>query len=593
MPSTKLFLAALLTTSLVLSIPACSQPTVVDAVPRQTGKQPTFHVNEARRKEEQSKTAEWNGAELSFLNSDHFACFHADPGQLLENMRDLDINSEGLQKQLANLIGSGNGKLENLQNVWCILDREFFSVIPDMTGQPTTSPVILILDFATPLNRSELDEQRQQSAAVRSSEQDKSPEANSPETANGPPEIRILSDRRIAMGASAAMDKLSGNGKGATSLIRDLQALPTDAALTGVISISPIRTTLQGVFDLLRNAPGNIGQLVDLPSDLQKLTFKLSLQKPKEFFELAFFLDNPELQSEIFEMVNTALTNSAGTSSSGIPGFPAAGLPLGGMEEGQLVEAESTPLVMELVEQIQQERLLQVRQAPQQLILTMARPPQLTAAVQAVMRDAERQIAAQQRVDRLRKIAAALKQYEKQYGSLPPVDARNQNDGLPAQFSWRVGILPMLGYQELYDRFQFDLPWDHPENLQVAEEIPVEFELEPGTNVSNLHLFCGPGGLHTDRTRGPELDQIKDRKIWNAIVVEGAEKTALPWTQPEALDGPADSLTRFGKEQEEGVLIIDGRFEVRAVRRNLEKIRSVLSVEGGETMKRSDFIKVN
>ena len=592
MPSTKLFLSALLTTSIALSIPACSQPTVVDAVPRQTSKQPTFHVNDAPRKEEQRKTAEWNGTELSFLNSDHFACFHADPGQLLENMRALDINQEGLQKQLASLIGPGNGKLENLKNIWCVLDREFFSVIPDMTGQPTTSPIILIFDFTAPVNESELDAQKQKSSTLLSSEQDKSPEAP-PGPDSGPPEIRMLSDRRIALGASAALDKLAGNERGATPLIRDLQALPTDAELTGVISISPIRTTLQGVFDLLRNAPGNIGQLADLPSDLQKLTFKLNLKKPKEFVELAFFMDNPGLQSEMFEMANTALTNSAGTSSTAIPGLPAGGLPFGGMEDSQLVETESTRLLMELVEQIQQERLLQVRQAPQQLIFTMAQPPQLTAAVQAVIRDSQRQIAAQQRVDRLRKIAAALKQYEEQYGSLPPVDARNETDGLPAQLSWRVGILPMLGYEELYNRFQFDQPWDHPENLQVAEEIPEEFQLEPGTNLSNLHLFCGPGGLHNDRTRGPELDQIKDRKIWNAIVIEGADKTALPWTQPEALDGPADSLNRFGKAEENGVLMIDGRFEVRGVRRDLEKIRSVLSVGGGETMKRTDFIKLN
>ncbi|MCH2182846.1 MAG: DUF1559 domain-containing protein [Mariniblastus sp.] len=589
MPFPKLLLFLLLTTSVGLLIQGCSRPTTVDAVPRPAGNAPKYHANETPRDGDPAQQAVWNGNDVAFLNSDHFACFRGDPVRLLENMRALDVNSDGLQDLLANLIGPANAKLENLENVWIILDREFFSVIPDMSGQPTISPAIVILDLATPVDKEQL-EQLAQAVKLRRSERDE----RSDEEPTVGLETRLLSERRISIGAPAALNKLSENGSGASGLVRDLQALPPDAELTGVISIRPIRTTLQGLFDLLRNAPGDINQLVDLPSDLQKMTFNLNFNQPDNFFEMAFYIDNPELKTELFQMANTALADSAGVGSPGLSSLPVGGgLPMGAIDNGQLIETESTPLILELVEQIQRDRLLQVREEPQKLLVTMARPGRLTDALQAVMRDSQRQLEAEQRTARFRKIAAALKEYEEQHGALPSVESRSQTEDLPAQFSWRVALLPMLGYQELYDRFQFDQPWDHPENLQVAEEIPTEFQFQPDTHLSNIHLFAGPGGLHADRASAPGLDQVKDRKIWNAIVIEGSEKTALPWTQPEALNGPADSLSRFGKEGEKGVLMIDGRFDVRAVRRNLETIQSVLSVEGGETMKRADFIKLN
>ena len=442
-------------------------------------------------------------------------------------------------------------------------------------------------------------DQLEQAASARRAELASSADTESADNESAgneaePLKTRLLTDRRIALGAPVALDKLSRDQGGTSSLARDLQALPPDAELTGVISISPVRTTLQGVFDLLRNGPGDIKKLVDLPSDLQKITVKLNFNQPKDFFELAFYIDNPELKSELFQLAETALANTEGSSSPGLSGLSAGrGMPFETIDDGQLIEAKSMPLMLEMAEQIQQERLLQVQDEPDKLRLAMARPNRLPATLQAVMKDSQRQLAAEQRANRLRKIATALKQYEEQYGALPPVEARSESEDFPDQFSWRVALLPMLGYQELYDRFQFDQPWDHPENLKVADEIPAEFQIGPDTNLSAVHLFSGPGGLHADGATPPGLDQVKDRKIWQAVVIEGSAKTAMPWTQPAALDGPADSLAQFGNEGDKGVLMIDGRFGVRAVRRDLDKIRAVLSVEGGESMKRTDFIKLD
>ena len=130
----KLTLLILLTSAVVLSIQGCSSPTTVQAEPRQAGKAPVFHEASQPRDGAEANPTVWNGADVSFLNNDHFACFRGDPVRLLENMRSLDIDSNGLQLQLASLIGPDNAKLSNLENVWMVLDREFFSIIPDMSG---------------------------------------------------------------------------------------------------------------------------------------------------------------------------------------------------------------------------------------------------------------------------------------------------------------------------------------------------------------------------------------------------------------------------------------------------------------------------
>ncbi len=70
----------------------------------------------------------------------------------------------------------------------------------------------------------------------------------------------------------------------------------------------------------------------------------------------------------------------------------------------------------------------------------------------------------------LQQIANALNEYADRHGTYPPpvvFDAA----GKPL-YSWRVLILPQLGYQDLYDGFYKDQVWDSPSKLNLVRSMP-------------------------------------------------------------------------------------------------------------------------
>jgi hypothetical protein len=78
-----------------------------------------------------------------------------------------------------------------------------------------------------------------------------------------------------------------------------------------------------------------------------------------------------------------------------------------------------------------------------------------------VHRDHARRI---ESANNLRQIGVALYKYHDAVGYFPS-DAGSQ-------LSWRVQILPHLGENALYERFQHDEPWDSPHNIRLLPLMP-------------------------------------------------------------------------------------------------------------------------
>jgi hypothetical protein len=78
-----------------------------------------------------------------------------------------------------------------------------------------------------------------------------------------------------------------------------------------------------------------------------------------------------------------------------------------------------------------------------------------------------------QSLDRLDAIRVALESYHQANGCYPPAYVPGK-DGKPAH-SWRVLLLPYLEYDDLYERYDFDEPWNGPHNRLLANEIPLEY----------------------------------------------------------------------------------------------------------------------
>ena len=75
--------------------------------------------------------------------------------------------------------------------------------------------------------------------------------------------------------------------------------------------------------------------------------------------------------------------------------------------------------------------------------------------------------------EKLKRLGVAMNQFHEAHGHFPAA-AITDKSGTPL-LSWRVAILPQLGYQSLYDEFHLDEPWDSPHNLALAAQMPDVF----------------------------------------------------------------------------------------------------------------------
>ena len=143
---------------------------------------------------------------------------------------------------------------------------------------------------------------------------------------------------------------------------------------------------------------------------------------------------------------------------------------------------------------------------------------------------------------RLADIALALVVYEDVFREFPVTNEPTYFgvSGKP-HVSWRVHVLPYLGYQELYDRFRLDEPWDSANNLPLLTEMPDVFRSigdASDSTTTRFQTFNGPDALFGFRPagenqRGPRLWEIADDRQHTLLVAESSQGTAVPWTKPE------------------------------------------------------------
>jgi hypothetical protein len=143
-------------------------------------------------------------------------------------------------------------------------------------------------------------------------------------------------------------------------------------------------------------------------------------------------------------------------------------------------------------------------------------------------------------IKNLESIAAGLNAYAADYGTYPPATLRD-NAGR-AMHSWRVLILPYLGEQETYDRFDLSKPWNHEINLQASYEMPRVYshpgDTNPNLGQSGYYLITGPGTLFP-ATGAMSPNKMADDSSQTILVIAGVPPTNTPiggWAEPIDLD---------------------------------------------------------
>ncbi len=204
--------------------------------------------------------------------------------------------------------------------------------------------------------------------------------------------------------------------------------------------------------------------------------------------------------------------------------------------------------------------------------------------------DASRRV---QCVNNLKQIALAMHNYHSANNAFPRAATRDEK-GKPL-LSWRVAILPYLGHQELYNKFNLDEPWDSARNKALLKEMPPTYScpnrVKPEPFTTNYQVFVGKNAMfETDQDIG--IADVTDGTSNTLLVVEA--KNAVPWTKPDDLTfdpAAAPSLCGAGSSHPTGFNAAMGDGSVRFIKNtiDLKIFRILISRNLGEVVSADSF----
>jgi hypothetical protein len=186
-------------------------------------------------------------------------------------------------------------------------------------------------------------------------------------------------------------------------------------------------------------------------------------------------------------------------------------------------------------------------------------------------------------------IAKAMYAYQTEHQHFPPATLVGP-DG-KTTYSWRVALLPNLGFKALFDGYKLTEPWDSPNNLKILAQMPDVYRADESGAGTNAAYFVVTGqGTLFPAGRALDLAQIRDGAADTLLVVEA--KRAIPWTKSEDLTYDAKGLLPpLGGFDPEGFCAAFADASSRFIERakfNDDTLRAWITPSGGEDVKRQD-----
>jgi hypothetical protein len=189
----------------------------------------------------------------------------------------------------------------------------------------------------------------------------------------------------------------------------------------------------------------------------------------------------------------------------------------------------------------------------------------------------------------LEAIGRAMEEYVRQNRQYPP-PAIYSPGGLPL-LSWRVELLPYLGHEALYKRFQLDQPWDSGKNKPLVAEIPAVYQSPERFDEKTNYLVPVGGSTAFPGRRGVTPRQFEDGVTNTVILLEVDDSLATPWTKPVDYEHrPVDPFAGLGALREDGFFVVWGGGLVARIPLSVSgpKISAMLSIDGGEPFSRTE-----
>jgi hypothetical protein len=140
------------------------------------------------------------------------------------------------------------------------------------------------------------------------------------------------------------------------------------------------------------------------------------------------------------------------------------------------------------------------------------------------------------RRNNMRQIMLALKMYERDFGTLPPVYVADA-DGRPL-YSWRVLMLPYLEERTLYEAFHLEEPWNSSHNRAVSGQMPDCFAYSRRQS-SGFTPFLIVAGETTLMGAGEPTDvkqlRLPQKELDQTILLIEYPGSDVIWTEPREL----------------------------------------------------------
>ena len=191
-----------------------------------------------------------------------------------------------------------------------------------------------------------------------------------------------------------------------------------------------------------------------------------------------------------------------------------------------------------------------------------------------------------------KQLAVALHSYHEVYRSFPPAYVADAS-GKPMH-SWRVLLLPYIEEQSLYQRYNFNEPWDGPNNRLLAAEMPRTYRChssDPRQPVDETNYVVVVGdGTAWPGTQTVSLDQVTDRKEETLLFVE-VQGSGISWMEPRDLDVNTMPLRvnprgKFGISSRHpgraNVSMVDGKIGVLNDATSARELRTRLTIAAGD-----------
>jgi hypothetical protein len=195
-------------------------------------------------------------------------------------------------------------------------------------------------------------------------------------------------------------------------------------------------------------------------------------------------------------------------------------------------------------------------------------------------------------VNHLKQIGLAIANYEAANHHFPPPVLYGGKSGR-VPYSWRVAILPYLEQQALYSAYNFDEPWDGPNNIKLLEGMPAEYDYQGrgyGKETrTSYFLFSGPDTIF-GRGDKPKISDIFDGTSNTLMVVEA--RRDVPWTKPEDIpfdpNAPPPALGGFTPE---GFNAGFGDGSVRYIKHSInpQVLKALITRAGGEVISSDSY----